>query len=361
MAGRLRIDAGLGPSGARRPESPDDPRWLGAAREHGLRDVVRWMATRRPARWPKWIQASPSDVSSSPTGLGPWHLGPVTLINHSTVLLELGGANVLTDPIFSQRCSPVSVAGPKRCRAPGVALEDLPRIDLVLLSHDHYDHCDRASLQALGKAHEPLIVTGAGNARRLKSFGLSRVVELSWWQHVDLLAAEDVEAPKLRGSEETGSLGPVLSGTEPLGRLTFVPAQHFSGRGAFDRNRTAWGGFVLQSAEGPVYFAGDTGYSETLFDRLLELFGPMRLALLPIGAYEPRWFMGPVHMDPAEALRAHGQLRSRRSVGMHYGTFQLTDEAVEAPLDELATALRASSFEPDDFLAPRQFGERLTV
>lgn len=342
MVARLRIDAESVPTGTLQRTRADDPRWLGAAREHGLRDVVRWMATRRPARWPEWIE-SPSGSGVRPAlELEPYALGPVTLINHSTVLLELGGLHVLTDPIFSARCSPVSFAGPERCRAPGVALADLPRIDVVLLSHDHYDHCDRPSLRSLEEAHAPLIVTGAGNAARLKRFGLSRVVELGWWDFLDLA----------NGSDDDQS---------STGRLVFVPAQHFSGRGAFDRNRSAWGGFVLQSADGPVYFAGDTGYSETLFDRLHETFGPMRLSILPIGAYEPRWFMGPVHMDPAEAVEAHGRLRSERSLGMHYGTFQLTDEAVDAPLRELAASLESSAFSAADFLAPDHFGERLNV
>ena len=187
------------------------------------------------------------------------------------------------------------------------------------------------------RAHQPVVVTGTGNARRLRSFGLSRVIELGWWQSVDLAPSD-----------------------APLGRLTFVPAQHFSGRGAFDRNRAAWGGFVLESADGPVYFAGDTGYSETLFDRLHEAFGSMWFSILPIGAYEPRWFMGPVHMDPAEAVEAHVRLRSRRSLGMHYGTFQLTDEAVDAPREELAASLQSASIDASRFLAPRDFGERLS-
>ncbi len=328
----------------RAPASPDDPRWHGAAREHGLRDVIRWAATRKPVRWPKWVGAvtavPPAQGEHEPEG---WTLTP---IGHSTVLLELGELCLLTDPIFSMRCSPSQLAGPRRVCAPGVAAGDLPRVDVVLLSHDHYDHWDTSSLRQLEAEHQPLFVTGVGNARRLRWVPRERVVELAWWHGVEI--------------------GP--EGAADGTRVTFVPAQHFSGRGAFDRNRSLWGGFVIESTSGSLahprrslYVAGDTGFSDPLFTTLRQTFGTFDACLLPIGAYEPRWFMGPVHMDPEEAVRAHLALGSGFSLGVHYGTFQLTDEGRDEPRTELLAALREHGVSPGAFEAPVHFGERLFV
>ncbi len=254
------------------------------------------------------------------------HSVAITFINQASFLIRLPGALVLTDPIFSQRCSPVSWAGPKRVRAPGIALADLPRPDVVVLSHNHYDHMDLPSLRALQQRHAPTFVTMLGNGRRLARLGIA-AIELDWWQEV-----------------RQGAL-----------RIIATPARHFAARTPFDRNRALWGGFMLGVPDGQVLFAGDSGAGSHWADIQTRLGAP-DVALLPIGAYEPRWFMAPVHMNPPEAVEAHLALGARGSVGMHFGTFQLTDEAIDAPLEALAAARDAMGV-PADVFSTIGFGE----
>jgi L-ascorbate metabolism protein UlaG (beta-lactamase superfamily) len=297
--------------------------------QHGLFPALRWFATRRPARWPRWVEVAPA--SPPPERVGPTETAHL-LVNHSTLLLQLGGWNVLTDPIWSLRCSPLAFAGPRRVHAPGLRLVDLPPIDVLLLSHDHYDHCDLPTLRRLARDHpQAAAVTTLGNDELLRRAGFARVTALAWWQ-------------ELRVERTSPRVGP-----RPLA-IHATPAAHFSGRGALDRNRRWWGGFVLDAGTGPVYYAGDTGYRQTLFHSVRQRFGAPVLAFLPIGAYLPRWFMRPVHMDPDDAVRAHTDLGAARSVGIHWGTFQLTDEHRDDPPRELERArerhrLEAASFE----------------
>jgi L-ascorbate metabolism protein UlaG (beta-lactamase superfamily) len=285
----------------------------------GLREVLRWRLRGRRAAWPGHV--SNQVFPPPPDTVGPDNVA-ITFINHASFLIHLPGAVVLTDPIFSQRCSPVSWAGPKRVRPPGIALADLPRPDVVLLSHNHYDHMDFPSLRALQARYAPRFVTTLGNSRTLAKLGIA-ATELDWWQ--------DTSAGFLR--------------------ITATPARHFSARTPFDRNRTLWGGFMISAGAGSVLFAGDSGTGPHWADIRTRLGAP-DVALLPIGAYEPRWFMAPVHMNPAEAVEAHLTLGARQSVGMHFGTFQLTDEAIDAPLHALDAALgaiRTDTFSALDF------------
>jgi L-ascorbate metabolism protein UlaG (beta-lactamase superfamily) len=219
--------------------------------------------------------------------------------------------NVLTDPVWSQRVSPVSWAGPRRHRPPGVRFEDLPQTDLVLLSHNHYDHLDLPTLSRLESRDGPSFFCGLGVGNLLRRHGIRDVTELDWWETV-------------RGRRSLS--------------VTSVPVQHFSGRGLSDRNRTLWTGFVLSGLAGNVFFAGDTGYGPH-FRKIHERFPKMRLALLPIGAYKPVWFMGPVHMSPAEALAAHQNLEAQTSVGMHFGTFELANDGQDEPRQEIERLL----------------------
>ncbi len=223
----------------------------------------------------------------------------VTFVNHATVLLQIAGVNVLTDPIWSRRASPLPFAGPRRRRPPGIRFVDLPPIDLVLISHNHYDHLDLPTLQALARSHAPRFITTLGNAALLQREGIEPVTEMDWWQEQPL----------------PGGL-----------RLTCVPAQHFSARGLCDRCRTLWCGFVLHGRGGPIYFAGDTGWGSH-FSEIARRFGPPRLALLPIGSHLPRWFMRPVHLSPAEAVRAHQVLGAQASMAIHFGTFPMADDS----------------------------------
>ena len=245
----------------------------------------------------------------------------LTWIGHATFLVQLGGLNILTDPHFTARASPLQFAGPKRLVPPGLALRDLPALDVILISHNHYDHLDDGSVRWLAKHHpKAVFVVPLGLRRWLQRRHVGNAVELDWWQRHDG-----------HGFSVTG-----------------VPAQHFSGRWHNDRNRTLWCGFVLEAANKKVFFAGDTGYSKDFAD-IGERLGAMDLALLPIGAYEPRWFMKSMHVNPEEAVRIHKDVSSRQSVAMHWGTFRLTEEPMDDPPKALAEALRAARVAPDRF------------
>ncbi len=255
----------------------------------------------------------------------------VTFIGHATFLIQTAAGNILTDPMYSQRAGPLNVLGPRRVRQPAVRFDDLPPVDTVLLSHNHYDHCDRRTLGLLAERFDPIVVTPLGNGALVKSAGIRRVEELDWW-----------EKPKTA-----------------LLPITLTPAQHFSARTPLDRNRALWGGFVLIAGDTRIYFAGDTAYASFFYDVRRRL-GPIHLALLPIGAYEPRWFMQSVHMNPEEAVQAHLDLQASESLGMHFGTFQLTSEGIDEPLRALDDARRARSVAPSTFRTPG-FGESVRL
>lgn len=254
----------------------------------------------------------------------------VTFVGHSTFLIQTRDGAVLTDPMYSRRASPTTFAGPRRVREPGVAFDELSGISVVVVSHNHYDHCDLRTLRALDRRFEPLFVAPLGNAPLLKSAGVRRVEELDWWQ----------AAP-----------------SRP--RVTLTPAQHFSARHPFDRNRALWGGFLIEAGGRRILFAGDTGYGPH-FREIAARLGPIDLALLPIGAYEPRWFMKDVHMNPAEAVQAHLDLGARRSIGMHFSTFQLTTEGISDPVKELDKALQAEEI-PSSWFQVLDFGESFRI
>ncbi len=270
----------------------------------GLVQVVRWRLESGSKRWgpqPPLPQYPPPPDSVPPGTVA------LTFIGHASFLIRLDGLVVLTDPVFSERCSPVAWAGPRRAHPPGLALDALPPVDLVLVSHNHYDHMDIPSLRRLAAKGARRAVTSAGNAAILHQAGFAQVDALDWWDSV--------------------AVGPA--------RVTATPARHFSRRGFLDGNRTLWCGFDLQWNDGHLLFAGDSGAGPHWRDIQARLGAP-DLALLPIGAYEPRWLMAPVHMNPAEAAQAHRDLGARQSIGMHFGTFQLTDEPIDAPPRALA-------------------------
>jgi L-ascorbate metabolism protein UlaG (beta-lactamase superfamily) len=264
--------------------------------------------TARPGPWREWTENPAHPPPPQRVGRGELR---VTFVNHATVLLQMDGLNVLTDPIWSERCSPLSWAGPRRRRAPGLAFEALPPIDLVLLSHNHYDHMDLPTLQRIAERHRPRILTGLGNGAYLEAQGISGATELDWGQRLE-----------------------VAEGLEVIAQT----ARHFSGRGLTDRNKTLWLSFVLRGPAGAVYFAGDTGFGPH-FAETGRRYGPFRLALLPIGAYRPAWFMQDLHISPAEAVAAHGALRASTSVAIHFGTFRLSEEGQDQPVQELEAAL----------------------
>ena len=311
-----------------------NPAWLtgeappaGPQRSRAL-SILRWQMGRTRVPWPDRI------IDPAPAG-DPWAAPDagevsVTFIGHASFLIRLPGLTVLTDPIFSERASPVAWAGPTRVRAPGRALANLPPADLLLLSHNHYDHLDLPSLRAVHRDARPRVITPLGNAVHVRKAAAFDVEELDWWQ-------------------ETVIGHPVAA------RVTAVPARHFSSRTLNDSGRSLWAGFMLEAAGIRLLFAGDSG-DGAHWQRIRERLGPPDLALLPIGAYAPRSLMRRVHMNPEEAVRAHRTLGAGRSIGMHFGTFQLTDEAVDAPERALAEQNRLQGVAADGFVT-LGFGE----
>ena len=287
--------------------------------------VPRMLLTPR-TRWPSTVPVEPR----RPASVGPDDVA-LTFVGHATFLVQVGTTNVLIDPVYAERASPVTFAGPRRVRAPGVRFDDLPAISLVLLSHNHYDHCDLGTLRALDRRFHPWLVAPIGNGPLLRSAGIRKVEELDWWQRAS---------------------------AAPL-PITLTPAQHFSARGPFDRNRALWGGFLIEARGRRILFVGDTGYGPH-FREIAARLSPVDLALLPIGAYEPRWFMKDIHMNPAEAVQAHLDLGARRSLGMHWGTFQLTPEGVDEPVRELTKALQERGVPAQQF-RPAEVGQSISV
>jgi L-ascorbate metabolism protein UlaG (beta-lactamase superfamily) len=283
-----------------------------APRARGFREAMRWMLNSRPEPSPRFVSdVVPSTPSPSIDG----NQLQATLVNHATLLLQQHGCNILTDPMWSDRASPFRFIGPRRRRIPGVRWEDVPRIDIVLLSHNHYDHLDLATLRRLAERGQSEFVVPVGVARLLRSHRIGPVHELDWGYSLPLACTI----------------------------IHCVPALHFSARGVFDRNQTLWCGYIIEWAGRMVYFAGDTAFGDH-FAQIRERFGAPRLALLPIGAYEPRWFMSPIHMDPEGAVRAHQILGAETSIAIHHGTFQLTDEALDTPRKRLLECAPGDSF-----------------
>jgi len=286
----------------------------------GLADVARW-SLERNLRRRKAPDPDPGVFVRAKPRLGhPGKTGglAVTWIGHSTAVIEFPGLTVLTDPIWSRYASPIPSAMLRRWVAPPLPLEELPAIDVILLSHNHYDHLDAATVRRLARLQPRASwFTPLGNAALLRRLGVGRVSELDWWG-------------------EAG-LGPV--------QITCTPAQHFSARGLHDRNRALWGGFVVRAGGRALYFAGDTGYHPE-FELIRRRLGPFDVLLLPIGAYEPRWFMKTVHMNPAEALAAYHELGGGRLVPIHWGTFKLTDEPMDEPPRLTRAAWAGAGLEP---------------
>jgi L-ascorbate metabolism protein UlaG (beta-lactamase superfamily) len=290
----------------RRFYNPDAPR------ARGFLHVLQWKLSSRPEPSPEFI--SDVEQSTTPRRVEGSELR-ITLVNHSTVLIQQGASNILTDPIWSERASPVSWLGPKRRRTPGVRIDDLPEIDTVLISHNHYDHLDLRTLRLLAGRGRSTFIVAARGARLLRSEKIEPVHELDWGESV------------------------TTSGIN----IHCVPAGHFSARGIFDRNKTLWCGYAIEFPGRFVYFAGDTGFGGH-FAQIREKFGPPQLALLPIGAYEPSWIMSPVHMTPEEAVRAHEILGAKTSIAIHHGTFQLADDGIDTPQKQLMACRRDDSF-----------------
>ncbi len=301
---------------------------LGGVKQKGFVELIGWILQRGRTRmpWESFHQNGryPSPPASVRGNTRPGNHAPVrvTFINHSTVLLQFDGLNVLTDPVYYERASPFQFAGPKRHRPPGVPLNDLPQIDILLLSHNHWDHLDIGTFKQLCDRDQPKVFCTLGVKPFLEKAGCQHVTEMDWGQSVVYDQRTTIHC---------------------------VPAQHFSGRGTFDRNATLWAGFIIDNQPvGKLYFVGDTGYGPFL-KATGDQFGPIRLALIPIGAYKPRSFMMPIHCSPAEAVQIHQDIRAEQSVAIHFGTFPLADDGEREPVDDLANALQQTGLPTTQF------------
>ena len=277
-------------------------------RYHSFWSFLRWRFQAKPKSWPKKV----ASLKDTPPAHVPGSTLRVSFVGHSTVLIQTENMNILTDPIWSERASPFAWLGPKRVAAPGISFDQLPKIDLILVTHNHYDHLDLPTLKKLWDRDQPLILAPLGNDVVIHTVYSDIVVDtLDWHQNT--------------------KIGNITVHLEPI--------QHWSARNLRDRDKALWGAFVIESPSGKIYFAGDTGYGTgDHFRKTVENFGPFRFAMLPIGACEPRWFMNYAHMNPEEAVVAHQVLNGPYTLAIHHATFQLADEGYDDPVRELASA-----------------------
>jgi len=286
--------------------------------DRGPRDLLRWWMTAKREPWPAAVE---NRRYLAPPGTVDEGQAAITMIGHCGVLVRVDGFTLLTDPQFSTHAGPFGRLGEKRVRPPGLDPRDLPAVHAVFISHNHYDHLDIASLRWLTAQRAPAFVTCLGLKAPLERQGIGPVTELDWWQSTDVIGAT----------------------------ITATPALHWSSRTMLDRRRTLWGGCMLRVPYAPlIYFAGDSGYAP-FFSRIRERLGAPDIALLPIGAYEPRWFMKPFHMNPEEAVRAHLEIGARHSIATHHSYFRLADDGFDSPSRLLADARAAAGVPPDDF------------
>lgn len=293
----------------------------GHTKGKSFKDSLRWMLSRDRPVWPEYRELAVTDQPPQQVTGGKLRLA---YVGHASILLQTRGLNILLDPVWSDRASPVSWVGPKRAHSPGIRFEDLPPIDVVLLTHSHYDHMDIPFLAMLWQRDRPRVIAPLGNDSILKrKLPQLQVETYDWYEQAEL----------------GGSL-----------RVHLTPALHWSARSVWDRRRALWASFVLESPDGSLYLVGDTAFGNgDIFRQAAARYGPFRLALLPIGAYLPRWFMREHHMDPQEAVRAHSLLKAAYSVPLHYGTFPLADDTYAGPLHDLQTALADQQVSAEKF------------
>jgi L-ascorbate metabolism protein UlaG (beta-lactamase superfamily) len=290
-----------------------------------LGEVLRWQfgRDRKRAAWPDWAPSPHADIPPARVGGDKVRL---SFVGHASWLIQTADLNILVDPVWSARASPVAWAGPKRHNDPGIVFDALPAIDIALVSHGHYDHLDVATLSRLAAKFSPRVITPLGN-------------------DVTMCSADDAIKAEAFDWHNRVELAPDVA-------VTLVPTRHWSARGLFDRNRTLWASFVLETPVGKIYIVCDSGYGDGRhFRSVAEAHGPLRLAILPIGAYEPRWFMKDQHMNPSDAVQALADCGAERALAHHHGTFQLTDEAIDAPAIGLHAALDEAKLPREKFVA----------
>lgn len=288
-------------------------------------DLLKWQFEGGKAKWPE-SRISPFAGAKPDMYFDDLRL---TMIGHASILIQVDGVNILTDPVFSKRASPVSFAGPKRVTDVGVALDDLPKIDIILMTHNHYDHMDMDTLHKLVRRDDPLVLTPLGNDTILKNHVPHMRIDVGDWGDVSDLTIRETRI-----------------------KAHFEPCHHWSARGTGDRRMALWCAFVLETSKGKIYHIGDTGFHSGInYKAAAEKHGGFRVACLPVGAYEPRWFMKGQHQNPEEAVQGFKLCKTQSAIGHHWGTFQLTNEALEAPRDDLITALEKAGIEQNRFVA----------
>lgn len=311
----------------------------GPALEVAPLQAFRWMASRATRRVPpgraQTVALAPADLASDPSRLR------VTWLGHSALVVQMAGRTVLIDPMLGERASPVGFAGPRRLVAAPIQPAALPHVDIVVVSHDHYDHLDKGSVRALVRAHDPLFLVPLGVGEIVRRWGVTRVAELDWDQYVEL---------------------PAPAG-HPALQVACTPARHFSGRSLTNRNGTLWASWYLTAGDGAdalrLYYGGDTGYGEQLFHDVRARYGTPDVAILPVGAYLPRWFMEEVHMAPEDAVQAALDLGAPHLIPVHWGVFDLADEPMsEPPVRFLRHALEAGI---EGRVRELKIGERWTL
>lgn len=295
----------------------------GGEEPRGFSDLLRWQFGGGKIEWPRPAQAA-HVVTTKPEPRIDGSRLVVTMVGHATLLIQTAGLNILTDPVWSERASPVSFAGPRRNNPPGVAFDDLPKIDIVIVTHNHYDHLDVATLNKLVRAHDPKIITPLGNDTIIRAENpFARTTVMDWGDRLEFGKGFVVHCE---------------------------PCHHWSARGMGDRRMALWAAFVLETPGGKVYHIGDTGYAEGKHYREIKAkHGDIRLAIMPIGAYEPRWFMKAQHQNPEEAIEGFRLSGASFGIGHHFGTFQLTNEGIDDPPKALAEAMSAANIGTDRF------------
>jgi L-ascorbate metabolism protein UlaG (beta-lactamase superfamily) len=302
----------------------------GGAKPKSLPDLLRWWASGGKAKWPDWAPSPHSDTPPARVTEGL----RISYVGHASLLMQTAGLNILIDPVWSERASPFGFAGPRRVNDPGIPFAALPPLDVVLVSHNHYDHLDVETLSRLAAEHRPRVITPLGNDAVMHAHDPAIAAQAHDW-----------------GDEIALGAGVTV---------TIVPLRHWSARGLTDRNKALWGGFVIASPWGRIYHVADSGYGDgSHFRTARERYGPFRLAVLPIGAYEPRWFMRDQHMNPEESVRAFRDCGAALALAHHHGTFHLTDEAIDAPERALVAARAAAGIAAEQFrtLKPGQVWE----
>lgn len=299
---------------------------IGDSGEPNFLKLIKWKFTRERAVWPELPQNNTStEKPDFPESASKDDI-VVTYINHSTMLIQLDGENILTDPIWSDYAGPFGRIGVKRSIHPGMQIDDLPKIDFILISHSHYDHLDIPTIEKLVEKHNPTIITGLGVTRYINYCKIRKgnCYELQWWENVNIY--------------------------DSVVTFHFVPAYHWSSRYLIDKNTSLWGGFVISNKQNNIYFAGDTGFGDGLiFKQIKEKFGDFKLSILPIGAYKPEWFFNSMHTTPLQSVKISKILDSDYTIPIHFDTFQLSDEKYTDPLADLKAALQAEGVEESKF------------